>query len=91
MRNINADEIDTSNCNSIELFVKLKHLEKNGKCDNAFMNHILAEVYKDYRTPNATADTNIDFKKWFVQQLELEKKHGNNKFRTQLEVLIDYL
>ena len=55
------------------------------------MNHILAEVYKDYRTPNATADTNIDFKKWFEQQLELEKRHGNNKFRKQLEELIDYL
>lgn len=35
-KEIDADSIDAANCNSIDLFVRLKHLEKNGKCDRRF-------------------------------------------------------
>ena len=90
-KEIDADSIDAANCNSIDLFVRLKHLEKNGKCDNAFMNHILARVYMDYRTPDATADTNINFRGWFEQQLELEKSQGFWNASSKLEKLLMYL
>lgn len=91
IREVDMESLETSNCNIVDLFAKLKYIEKNKNVDNLTIEHVISHIYMDKRLPKANSNTNIDFKKWFAQQLELERQQGN-EFRTRkLEQLLMYL
>ena len=77
-RVVDVNKIDGSNCNIVDLSVKMYHLEAEGKIENPAPQLIMAHIYMKYRTPDADENTNINFKGWFEQQLELEKNNGGN-------------
>lgn len=87
VKQIDVNAVDTSNCGIVDLYTKLKHLEKNGQCDNATMDFVLSHLYMDERVVGANADTNINFKSWFEEQYALEKNNGDSK----LDNLLLYL
>lgn len=87
VKQIDANAVDTSNCGIVDLYTKLKHLEKNGQCDNATMDFVLSHLYMDERVAGANADTNINFKGWLEEQYALEKNNGDSK----LDNLLLYL
>ncbi len=78
-RVVDANKIDGSNCNIVDLSVKMYHLETEGKIENPAPQLLIAHIYMKYRTPDADENTNINFKGWFEKQLELEKNDGGNE------------
>ena len=93
-RVIDANEIDSSNCNIIDLHLKMYHLNDEGKIDqrSLMMNLTTAHLYMNYRIPDATVNTAADFISWYEQQLALERKYSpNSNNRSQLEQLLMYL
>ncbi len=77
-RVVDVDTIDSSNCNIIDLSVKMYHLEADGKIENPAPQLLIAHLYMKYRTPDANENTCINYRSWFEQQLELERMNGGS-------------
>ena len=73
-----ADAIDPSNCNIVDLSVKMYHLESTGEIDNPAPHILLAHIYMRYRTPSANENTSINYLSWYEKQLELEMNSNRN-------------
>ena len=78
-RIVDADAVNSSDCNIVDLSVKMYHLEAEGKIENSAPQILIAHLYMRYRTPDANEMTCIGFKGWFEQQLELEMKNGGSE------------
>jgi hypothetical protein len=90
-RTLNMDQVDASNCDIIDLFAKMKYIEKEKGVDNPMSNHVLAHFYMENRTQNVDAKTKMNWIDMFQEQLELEYKNGNFKAAQNLEKLLMYL
>lgn len=91
-RIVDAESISGSNCNIVDLSVKMYHLEAEGKVENPAPQLLIAHLYMKYRTPDANENTCINYRSWFEQQLELEMKTGKNeKHIKNLLELLQYL
>ena len=93
-RIVDIDKLSADDCNIIDLHVKMYLLQDDGKItdEDSMMNLTLAHLYMDHRLPGATADTTVDFKSWYEQQLELETRNGGNfKNISRLLALLGYL
>ena len=80
-RIVDVDNIDASNCDIVDLHLKMCRLRDEGKIDQEglMMDLTMAHFYMEQRMPTANEDTNINFKSWYYQQLELEMKNDRNE------------
>lgn len=90
-RTLNMNEVDASNCDIIDLFAKMKYIEKEKGVDNPMSNHVLAHFYMENRTQNVDAKTEMNWIDMFQEQLDLENKNGNYKAAQKLEKILLYL
>ena len=87
-----AEKINASDCNIVDLSVKMYHLADEGKIDNPVPQLLLAHIYMNYRIPDADMSTNVNFRSWYEQQLDLEINHNrNDKNIAMLMELLRYL
>ncbi|SDB04068.1 hypothetical protein [Butyrivibrio sp. INlla16] len=72
-RLVDVDSVDGSNCNFIDLSVRMHHLKDEGKLDqkDVMMNLVSAHYKMEYSMPDADMNTNINFRSWYEQQLKL--------------------
>lgn len=71
-RTLNVDEVDASKCDIIDLFVKMKYIEKEKGVDNPMSNHVLAHFYMENRMQSAGSETKVNWLDVFQEQLDLE-------------------
>ena len=93
-RIVDLDKIDASNCDIVDLHLKMYHLRDEGKIDQEgmMMDLTMAHFYMEHRIPGANENTNINFRSWYVQQLELEMRNDRNgKNISRLRNLLEYL
>ena len=91
-RIVDAEKVNASSCNMVDLSVRLYHLEAEGKIENPAPEIILAHIYLQHRMPNANENTIVDYRSWFEQQLELELNNDRNwKNISRWTNLLDYL
>ena len=93
-RIVDIDKINASNCNIVDLHLKMYHLRDEGKIDQEgmMMDLTMAHFYMEKRIPGANENTNINFKSWYTQQLELEMNNDRNeKNISRLMNLLKYL
>lgn len=91
-RIVDAEKVNASSCNMVDLSVRLYHLEAEGKIENPAPEIILAHIYLQHRMPNANENTIVDYRSWFEQQLELELNNDRNwKNINRWTNLLDYL
>lgn len=90
-RTLNMNEVNASNCDIIDLFAKMKYIEKEKGVDNPMSNHVLAHFYMENRTQNVDAKTEMNWIDMFQEQLDLENKNGNYKAAQKLEKILLYL
>lgn len=90
-RIVDADSVDGSNCNFIDLSVKLYHLQDEGKLEknDVTMNLVSAHFKVSNATPEAGVHTNLDFRSWYEQQLKLDM--GNTMSPRGVERLLGVL
>jgi len=88
-RIVNINSIDTSNCNIIDLSVKMYHLEAEGKIENPAPQILSAYIYLRYRNPDANENTTVNYRDWFEQQLLHERR--NNDSQKNINALIELL
>lgn len=91
-RVVNVDTIDSSNCNIIDLSIKMYHLEAEGKIEDPAPQLLIAHLYMKYRTADANENKCFNYRSWFEQQLELEKMNrGSDRHIKELINLLKYL
>lgn len=90
-RTLNMDQVDASNCDIIDLFAKMKYIEREKGVENPMSNHVLAHFYMENRTQNLNSGTKIDWIDMFREQLDLENKNGNYIAAQKLEKILLYL
>ena len=90
-RTLNMDEVDTTKCDIIDLFAKMKYIEKEKGVDNPMSNHVLAHFYMENRMQSAGSETKVNWLEMFQKQLDLENKNGNYKAAQKLEKILKYL
>lgn len=91
-RIVDAEKVNASSCNMVDLSVRMYHLEAEGKIENPAPDLLVAHLYLQYRMPNANENTVVDYRSWFEQQLELELNNNRNwKNISRLTNLLDYL
>ena len=91
-RIIDAEKVNASSCNMVDLSVRLYHLEAEGKIENPAPEILLAHIYLQYRMPNANENTIVDYRSWYEQQLDLELQNDRNeKNISRWMNLLDYL
>lgn len=91
IRSLNMEEVDASNCDIIDLFAKMKYIEKEKGVDNPVSNHVLAHFYMENRTQNLDSKTKMNWIDMFREQLDLENKNGNYIAAQKLERILLYL
>lgn len=74
-----AENIDASNCNYVDLAVKLYHLHDQGKIEDPNPQLILAHFYMEKRLSNPDSETVVNFRNWYEQQLDLEMHTDRNE------------
>ncbi len=85
------DEVDASNCDIIDLFAKMKYIEREKGVENPMSNHVLAHFYMENRTQNLDSETKMDWIDMFREQLDLENKNGNYIAAQKLGKILLYL
>ena len=91
-RIVDAEKVNASSCNMVDLSVRLYHLEAEGKIENPAPEIILAHIYLQHRMPNANENTIVDYRSWYEQQLDLELQNDRNeKNISRWMNLLDYL
>ena len=90
-RTLNMDQVDASNCDIIDLFAKMKYIEREKSVENPMSNHVLAHFYMENRMQNLNLGTKIDWIDMFREQLDLENKNGNYIAAQKLEKILLYL
>ena len=93
-RIVDVDKMDASDCNVVDLHVKMFHLQNEGRIteEDSMMNLTLAHFYMDNRLPGADQNTSVNFRGWYEQQLELEMRQGMNSGNvSRLLTLLHYL
>lgn len=90
-RTLNMDQVDASNCDIIDLFAKMKYIEREIGVENPMSNHVLAHFYMENRTQNLNSETKIDWIDMFREQLDLENKNGNYIAAQKLGKILLYL
>lgn len=90
-RTLNMDQVDASNCDIIDLFAKMKYIEREKGVENPMSNHVLAHFYMENRTLNFNSETKIDWIDMFREQLDLENKNGNYIAAQKLGKILLYL
>ena len=91
-RIVDAEKVNASSCNMVDLSIRMYHLEAEGKIENPEPDLIVAHLYLQHRMPNANENTIVDYRSWFEQQLDLELNNDRNwKNISRLTNLLDYL
>mgnify|MGYP006988872816 CR=1 FL=1 len=91
-RIVDAEKVNASSCDMVDLSVRMYHLEAEGKIENSAPDLIVAHLYLQHRTPNANENTIVDYRSWFEQQLDLELNNDRNwKNICRWTNLLDYL
>ena len=93
-RIVDLDKINASNCDIVNLHLKMYHLRDEGKIDqeDMMMDLTMAHFYMEQKVPGADENTNINFRSWYVQQLELEINNARDgKNISRLINLLEYL
>lgn len=90
-RTLNMDEVDASNCDIIDLFAKMKYIEREKGVENPMSNHVLAHFYMENRTQNLDSETKMNWIDMFQEQLDLENKNGNYIAAQKLAKILLYL
>ena len=91
-RIVDAEKVNASSCNMVDLSVRMYHLEAEGKIENPAPDLIVAHLYLQHRMPDANENTIVDYRSWFEQQLELELNNDRNwKNINRWTNLLDYL
>ena len=91
-RTVDAEKVNASSCNMVDLSVRMYHLEAEGKIENPAPELLIAHLYLRYRMPNANENTIVDYRSWFEQQLDLELNNDRNwKNISRWMNLLDYL
>lgn len=80
-RTVNADRINASSCNIVDLQVKMAHLQGEGKIsqEDYMMEMVIAHFNMENWMPAANENTMVDFRNIFEKQLELEMRNGGNE------------
>ena len=91
-RIVDAEKVNASACNMVDLSIRMYHLEAEGKIENPAPDLLVAHLYLQHRIPNANENTIVDYRSWFEQQLDLELNNDRNwKNISRLTNLLDYL
>ena len=90
-RTLSMDEVDASNCDIIDLFAKMKYIEREKGVENPMSNHVLAHFYMENRTQNLDSETKMNWIDMFQEQLDLENKNGNYIAAQKLAKILLYL
>ena len=91
-RIVDAEKVNASSCNIVDLSVRMYHLEAEGKIENPAPDILIAHLYLQHRMPNANENTIVDYRSWFEQQLDLELNNDRNwKNISRWTNLLDYL
>ena len=91
-RIVDAEKVNASSCNMVDLSIRMYHLEAEGKIENPAPDLIVAHLYLQHRMPDANENTIVDYRSWFEQQLELELNNDRNwKNINRWTNLLDYL
>ena len=90
-RTLNMDQVDASNCDIIDLFAKMKYIEREKGVENPMSNHVLAHFYMENRTQNLDSETKLNWIDMFQEQLDLENKNGNYIAAQKLAKILLYL
>ena len=91
-RIVDAEKVNASSCNMVDLSVRMYHLEADGKIENPAPDLIVAHLYLQHRMPNANENTIVDYRSWFEQQLDLELNNDRNWTNiSRWTNLLDYL
>lgn len=79
-RIVDVDKIDASNCNIVDLQVKMASLRDKGKIsqEDYMMNMVVAHFNMEHWMPKADENAMVDFRNIFERQLELEMRNGRN-------------
>ena len=91
-RIVDAEKVNASSCNMVDLSIRMYHLEAEGKIENPAPDLIVAHLYLQHRMPNANENTIVDYRSWFEQQLDLELNNDRNWTNiSRWTNLLDYL
>lgn len=79
-RIVDVDKIDASNCNIVDLQVKMASLRDKGKIsqEDYMMNMVVAHFNMEHWMPKADENAMVDLRNIFERQLELEMRNGRN-------------
>ena len=93
-RIVDVDKIDASNCNIVDLQVKMAHLRDEGKIshEDYMMDMVVAHFNMEHWMPKADENAMVDFRNLFERQHELVMRNDrNDKHIARMLNLLRYL